>query len=213
MTGVALFDAALRRAATGRSASFAVRDPFGELHPFDPAAWCRDELPGDTTLLDRCTGPVLDVGCGPGRLVGALAAAGFSAFGIDVSAEAVRLTRERGAAALRRDVFGSVPGTGRWRDVLLADGNIGIGGDPARLLRRCHQLIARTGRVHAELAPPGRPSWSGSVEVHTTGGPGARLAWAAVSADDLARVAAEADLRVLDVRTEADRWFGTLARR
>ena len=130
-----------------------------------------------------------------------------------MSAEAVRLTSERGAAALRRDVFGAVPGAGRWQDVLLADGNIGIGGDPSLLLRRCRHLIARTGRVHAELAPPGSPSWSGPVEVHTADGPGAVLAWAAVSADDIARVAVEADLRVLDVRTEADRWFATLARR
>ncbi|GAB2602504.1 methyltransferase type 12 [Paractinoplanes abujensis] len=213
MTGAALFDAALRRAATGRAAAFAVRNPLGELHPFDPAAWCRDELPGDAALVARCAGPVLDVGCGPGRLVGALAAAGRSALGIDVSEQAVRLTRRRGAAALRRDVFGPVPGLGRWHDVLLADGNVGIGGDPVRLLRRCRRLLAPAGRLHAELGPPGSPSWSGTTRVHTADGSGAELAWAAVPADDLARPAAEAGLRVLDVRTEAGRWFATLTSR
>ncbi|GID28755.1 methyltransferase domain-containing protein [Paractinoplanes brasiliensis] len=210
MSGAALFDAAFRRAATGRPASFAVRSPLGELHPFDPADWCRDELPGDAALLDRCTGPALDVGCGPGRLVGALAAAGRPALGIDVSEQAVRLTRRRGAAALRRDVFGPVPGAGRWHHVLLADGNVGIGGDPPRLLRRCRQLLAPAGRVHAEVGPPGSASWAGTARVH---GSGAELAWAAVSADDLRRPAAEAGLRVLDVRTEAGRWFATLAAR
>ena len=31
---------------------------------------------------------------------------------------------------LRRDLFAPLPGEGRWHHVLLADGNIGIGGDP-----------------------------------------------------------------------------------
>ncbi|WP_308200850.1 class I SAM-dependent methyltransferase [Actinoplanes sp. M2I2] len=209
----AVFDEVLLRAATGRRATFAVRNPLGRLHEFDPAAWCRDELPGDAMLLDRCAGPVLDVGCGPGRLVGALAAAGHTALGIDLSPVAVRLTRRRGAAAVRRDVFGAVPGAGRWRDVLLADGNIGIGGDPARLIRRCRQLLAPGGRLHVELAPPGSPSWSGRATVQTTAGPGAVLPWAALSIDDVEAPAARAAMLVLDVRTEAGRWFATLTPR
>ena len=86
-------------------------------------------------MLARCEAPVLDVGCGPGRLVGALNARGVPALGIDISARAVEQARGRGAMALRRAVEQPVPAEGRWGTVLLADGNIGIGGDPAALLR------------------------------------------------------------------------------
>ena len=41
-----------------------------------------------------------------------------------------------GGPALVRSVFETLPGEGRWDTVLLMDGNIGIGGDPAALLGR-----------------------------------------------------------------------------
>ncbi|HEY3143875.1 MAG TPA: class I SAM-dependent methyltransferase, partial [Acidimicrobiales bacterium] len=50
-------------------------------------------------------GPVLDVGCGPGRLVHALLARGRAALGIDLSPSAVAEAKARGALVLRRDVF------------------------------------------------------------------------------------------------------------
>ena len=52
---------------------------------------------------------------------------GVPALGVDQSATAVALARRSGAPALRRDVFDPLPGTGRWHDVLLADGNVGLG--------------------------------------------------------------------------------------
>ncbi|GIF02194.1 methyltransferase domain-containing protein [Paractinoplanes rishiriensis] len=203
----AVFDAALRRVEAGRPAAFTVRGLT-----FDPALWCRDDLPGDAALLDPCTGPTLDVGCGPGRLSAALARAGRPALGIDISAAAVRLARRRGATALRRDVFTALPGTGRWRHLLLADENIGIGGDPLRLLHRCRELLAPAGRLHAEFAPPGTPSWSGPATAHTPTGVTA-LAWASVAFDDLGELAATAGMRVLNTRTQAGRWFATLSPR
>ena len=60
-----------------------------------------------------------------------------------------------GALALQRDVFGYLPGTGRWATVLLADGNIGIGGDPVALLRRAQNLLRPGGAVVTEISPPG----------------------------------------------------------
>lgn len=206
-----MFDAVFRRAEADVPASFAVHGPCGEVI-LDPALWCRDDLPGDTTLLAACTGPTLDVGCGPGRLTVALASAGRPALGIDVSAAAVRLARRRGATAMRRDVFGPLPGAGRWADLLLADGNVGIGGDPARLLRRCRSLLSREGRLHVELAPPGTPTWAGPATAHHAGLGAASLAWAAVSADDLGDLSGAAALRVLRTWTEAGRWFATLTR-
>ena len=113
--------------------------------------------PGDTSILDRCQGPTLDVGSGPGRLTVALAERGIPALGIDITPYAVDLARSAGALALLRDVFGRVPGTGRWMTVLLADGNIGIGGDPVALLRRVAELLAPRGRAMVEVEPPGTP--------------------------------------------------------
>jgi SAM-dependent methyltransferase len=210
----AVFDTVFATAASGRPASFTLHHPNGGSHHFDPAAWFRDHLPGDHPLLDRCTGPTLDVGCGPGRLTGALARAGRPALGIDISATAVRHARRRGAIALQRDVFDPLPGTGRWHHLLLADGNIGIGGDPHRLLDRCRQLLAPNGQIHAELAAPGTLSWAGTVALRDEAGSGdVSLRWAVVPLDELAALAAATALRILDTRTENGRWFATLTPR
>ncbi|BFU45511.1 class I SAM-dependent methyltransferase [Krasilnikovia sp. MM14-A1004] len=209
----AVFDTALARAAAGHPAAFTARHAGGGIHRFDPAAWCRDSIAGDAALLGRCTGPTLDVGCGPGRLTGALAGAGRPALGIDISATAIRLARRRGAVVLHRDVYDAVPGTGRWRHLLLADGNIGIGGDPHRLLRRCRRLLAADGHLHAELAPPGTPAWSGTATVRHPGGPGGTVHWACVPVDELPALAAATALRILSTWTEAGRWFATLTPR
>ena len=178
----------------------------------DVAAWCRRGLPGDAGLLDRCAGPTLDVGCGPGRLAGELLGRGHPALGIDVSAAAVGLARRRGVAALRRDVFDPLPGHGRWRHVLLADGNIGIGGAPRRLLRRCRDLLAPDGLLHVEVTAPGTRTWAGVAHLHEGGVAGVPFRWASVAVDDLAGIAAGAALRVVETWTEAGRWFASLAR-
>lgn len=210
---LAVFDRAVRRAAAGQPAILTMMDDRGADHRIDAADWCRDHLPGDRGLLARCSGPTLDIGCGPGRLTRALNRLGHAALGIDVSAAAVRLARARGATALRRDVFGPLPGHGRWRHLLLADGNIGIGGEPVALLRRCRELFAADGRLHVELAPPGSRSWSGHASIrHEVRAPSAPFRWAQLAADDLAGVAGASGLRISGTWTEADRWFATLTR-
>jgi SAM-dependent methyltransferase len=210
-TPLSIFDSALYDAHAGRPPALELRDERGVTHPLDVAVWCRPHVPGDRSLLARCAGPTLDVGCGPGRLTTALNRLGQPALGIDVSAAAVGLARARGAIAMRRDVFNPLPGHGQWRHVLLADGNIGIGGDPADLLRRCRDLLEPTGRLHVELSPPGSGSWSGLVRLHRGGHrPSAPFRWAAVAADDIAGIADAAALRALATWTEAHRWFTTL---
>ena len=211
VTAPAIFDAALHRAGAGLPTRLTITDDRGIEHPVDATAWCRGHLPGDRGLLARCAGPTLDVGCGPGRLTSVLHRLGHPALGIDVSPAAVRLTRARGAAALRRDVFDPLPGHGRWRHLLLADGNIGIGGDPEALLRRCRELLAADGRVHVELARPGSRSWSGQARLRDdTGTTDASFRWAQLAAHDLDAVAQATSLRVLDAWTEANRWFATM---
>lgn len=127
-------------------------DGDGDLLTLEIERWCGAADAVDLDVLDRCCGPVLDVGCGPGRLVGALAARGVRCLGVDVSPAAVALTRRRGGSALRRSVFERLPGEGRWGTVLLMDGNIGIGGDPVALLRRLRAAAAPGSRLLAEAS-------------------------------------------------------------
>ncbi len=135
----------------GRGPLF-LRRSDGWLLPLDVERWCAPPDAADTALLRRCRGPVLDIGCGPGRLVAALAAYGLPALGVDVSPAAVARTRGAGAPVLRRSVFDPLPGEGRWATALLADGNIGIGGDPRALLERIRKLVASDGRLLVEAA-------------------------------------------------------------
>jgi SAM-dependent methyltransferase len=206
-----VFDAALRQADAGLPVTLTLCDEHGTDHPIDAAGWCRIALPGDQAMLTRCAGATLDVGCGPGRLTSALNRLGVPALGIDISAAAVRLARARGATAIRRNVFAHLPGSGRWRHLLLADGNIGIGGAPHTLLSRCRELLAPDGRLHAEVAAPGSGSWAGEVRLRDgEGQPSAPFRWAVVAADDLPTISGQADLHVLSMWTEANRWFATL---
>lgn len=174
--------------------------------------WHGAAEPAVRALVDRCTGPAIDVGCGPGRVAAHVAARGLVCFGIDTSPAAVRLTRRRGAAALRRDVFDPLPGEGRWTNVLLVDGNIGIGGDPVALLRRCAQLLRPGGTVLVEFDPPGTGLWRGTA--HIARGPrrGPDFRWARVSIDAAERLAAEAGLRLRVTLTLDGRWFAELER-
>ncbi|MFJ1789367.1 class I SAM-dependent methyltransferase [Streptomyces anulatus] len=137
---------------TGRGPLF-LRRSDGWLLPLDVERWCSDAGSADLSALHRCEGPVLDIGCGPGRLVAELASLGHRALGIDVSEAAVARTRGLGGAALLRSVFDPLPGEGRWGTLLLLDGNIGIGGDPAALLDRAADLLGADGLLIAETSP------------------------------------------------------------
>lgn len=166
--------------------------------------------PGDASIVDRCTGPTLDVGSGPGRLTVALAERGVPALGIDVTPYAVHIARAAGALTLLRDVFGPVPGTGRWMTVLLADGNIGIGGDPVALLRRVSELLTPLGQALVEVQPPGTALHSEQVRLRHGGQASAWFPWAYVGADHIAELAVEAGLYAAETWSADDRWFTSL---
>nr|WP_042190414.1 methyltransferase domain-containing protein [Kibdelosporangium sp. MJ126-NF4]CEL19325.1 hypothetical protein [Kibdelosporangium sp. MJ126-NF4]CTQ94876.1 hypothetical protein [Kibdelosporangium sp. MJ126-NF4] len=175
-----------------------------------PVQRWRATEPSDEMLLAHCSGPTLDIGCGPGRLTSALANRAVPVLGVDVSPVAVALTLARGAVALRRDVFDPLPGERRWHSVLLADGNIGIGGDPVRLLTRIRRLLSPTGRVLVELDPPGTGLRNQSVRVN---GSGAWFPWAWLDADAVAHTAQQAGFAVRWVAEGGDRWFTELVPR
>ncbi|MCY0938034.1 class I SAM-dependent methyltransferase [Streptomyces sp. H34-S4] len=206
------YTVALRR---GRGPLY-LRRGDGWLLPLDVERWCEAPDGADRTVLSRCRGAVLDIGCGPGRLVSALAARGHRALGIDVSPEAVARTARSGGAALHRSVFDSLPGEGRWDTALLIDGNIGIGGDPAVLLRRTAEVVAATGSLIVECAQAeAGTDVDERCEVRVAdgrGGLGAPFPWARVGPAALARHAAAAGWTPDGHWTTAGRAFVTLAR-
>jgi SAM-dependent methyltransferase len=117
------------------------------------ARWRGAATAEEREALDWAVGPVFDVGCGPGRLVCELERRGIAALGIDLSPAAVRLARHRGATAMCAEVWAPLPDAA-WATALLFDGNIGIGGGPARSLRRLRQILRPPCRVLVELDVP-----------------------------------------------------------
>ncbi|WP_250283715.1 MULTISPECIES: class I SAM-dependent methyltransferase [unclassified Frankia] len=204
----AVYEAGLRSV----SGQLWIRHTDGRREPLPVGRWRGSAKPGDASLLRRCNGPTLDVGCGPGRLAAALTSSGVPALGIDVAPFAVRLARRAGAVALRRDVFGHLPGEGRWAVLVLADGNIGIGGDPVRLLRRTAELLAPAGRALIELEPPGTPTGTSLIRLE---GPDGRLSrafpWTFVGVEEITHLAADADLRVTETWHGQGRYFAVLS--
>ena len=167
----------------------------------------------ELAVLDRAVAPVIDVGCGPGRHVLALAGRGVMAMGVDASPAAVALARRHGAPVLRRSVFARVPGAGRWGTALLLDGNIGIGGDPVALLRRVRSLLAPAGRALVEVEPPGTTTRVLRVRVERGVELGSWFRWALVGADGVGELAGLAGWPVVEVWEGGGRWFAELRRR
>lgn len=174
--------------------------------------WGKEPDSADEELLARCHGATVDIGCGPGRMTEALLGRGIAALGIDIAPEAVELARARGGVALQRDVFSALPGEGRWDTALLADGNIGIGGDPLRLLRRTTDLLGRHGRIVVELSPPGGWVRTHQIRLEVRDRRTPRFNWAVVPADCIAWLSPAAALQVVDVIEHQGRWVAELVK-
>lgn len=172
--------------------------------------WFEPLTAEDDAVLSRAVGPVLDVGCGPGRHVLALAERGVIALGIDITPAALVFARRRGAPVLARSVFDRVPGAGRWSSALLLDGNLGIGGRPEKLLERVASLLAPGGTVLVELEPPGRTRRAEVVRFDIDRVEGPWFLWTAVAADEVSAPAGAAGMLVEDIWPGGDRWFGSL---
>ncbi|MFC7624420.1 methyltransferase domain-containing protein [Microlunatus sp. GCM10028923] len=182
----------------------------GEERGLPVATWTGAADDADRVLLDRCAGPTLDLGCGPGRLTQALQATGTPVLGVDLSAGAVRAAVGRGVVALRRDLFAPLPAEGRWQTILLADGNIGIGGDAVRLLARCRSLLAPSGRVLLDLAEPGTGYVRRRVRLSAVGRVSGWFPWCWVDQPALAVLAEWCGLRLVDHWTAGERWQAEL---
>jgi SAM-dependent methyltransferase len=184
-----------------------LRTADGDLVVLPLARWQAPPGPAEEPVLARARGPVLDIGCGPGRHTSALAGRGVMALGIDTSPSAVESARRRGCPVLRRSVFDRLPREGRWGSALLIDGNIGIGGHPGLLLRRVQSLLATRGRALVEVEPPGATTGLTLARIERHGVIGPWFAWARVGVDDVDQIAAAAGLRRTWMCQEEGRWF------
>ena len=186
-----------------------VRDGDGVVRSLDAALdrWLGSCDAADRTVLDRCTGATLDVGCGPGRLVAERRSPGVLSVGIDVNDVAVQITRDRGGAAVRADVFGPVLEQIDWETLVLLDGNLGIGGDPARLFGRCAELLAPGGVLVVETEAPGRGRGRGRRRLESATEVGQWFPWATLDPDG---VVASTSLVLRETWSADDRWFVAL---
>lgn len=190
-----------------------MRSVDGQRLPLELNRWRDEPDEAESGLLHRLADPVLDIGCGPGRVPGVLAASGRIVLGIDPAPGAAAEAGRRGAPVLRRSVFDPLPGEGRWATTLLLDGNVGIGGDPVALLRRCADLLRPGGHVIAEVAQPGAPSAPMVVRIERGDEVGPWFPWAIVGADGWpATVLAATGLRPAGFDTAGARWFGRAVR-
>jgi SAM-dependent methyltransferase len=210
---VEVYEAGLRATMRGDRAGWRVRHDDGRSADLPLAAWAGPQRPGDLGLLARCLGPTVDLGCGPGRLTTLLTAHGVPVLGVDIAPYAVQLTRSRGGLALRRDLFEPLPGEGRWHHVLLADGNVGIGGDPRQLLRRCAELLRPGGSLLCETDQPGTALRLTRARLEPPAGSASEwFPWAHVGPEPVAAMAGAAGLTWAGEWTDHGRWFAALRR-
>jgi SAM-dependent methyltransferase len=186
-------------------------DP-ADVDAFDVARWSRGADAADlSTILDADS--VLDIGCGPARMVRAAVDRGLGALGVDVSVTAVAMAVDAGLPVVAGSVFDALPGEGTWDVALLLDGNIGIGGDPTALVARASSVVAPSGSVVVETATDAAVDVAYDAQVvDEQGRASATFPWAEVGREALGRHAAAAGLRVSQTWSVGRRTFCRLVR-
>lgn len=200
----------LYESALDTGAALTARHADGVTELLAVGRWLADADPVDERLIERARGPVLDVGCGPGRHVHALVRRGIAVLGLDASPLAVRIASARGADAVLGDVFTHGLELGVWETVLLLDGNLGIGGDPTALLSRVHDFLTPSGTVLVETDAPGGGAHTVPVRLERGDDVSMWFPWARVCNDAIEPIAAGAGLRCADRWSDEGRWFAAL---
>jgi len=189
-----------------------LRTEEGDVLGDSSSRWFNAATAEERALLARLPGPVLDVGCGPGRLVVALLELGVPALGVDTAPGAVAMALDQGATVLARCIFDRLPAEGRWGSAVLADGNVGIGGDPVRLLTRLRSLVRPGGIVAVEVDARAEGVRMGRARVERGAEVGGWFPWAAVGSDALPELARAAGLVHRGTSQVDGRPVGLLAR-
>jgi SAM-dependent methyltransferase len=207
---LALYEGALLGEPEGAGGLHAVGED-GSRRRLPISRWMGTPDAVEETVLDRAVGPVLDIGCGVGRHVVALSRRGVRATGIEFSPVAAAIARERGGEVIVGSIF-EAPTTSDWQTALLLDGNIGIGGDATRLLRRTVALLAPAGRVLVELERPAGAPRDRRVRLEDERAVSHWMPWHFVAAEEIDGLAAAAGLAVHERWQAGDRWFAQLRR-
>jgi SAM-dependent methyltransferase len=179
-----------------------------DVQEYDVARWSAAADATDMSLFRDVDGPIIDLGCGPGRMLIAARELGVPALGVDLSDAAVHIARRSGADVLLGSVFDAVPNEGGWDTAFLIDGNIGIGGDPQRLLERARDIVRKGGSIVVEtnLDPDADRVFVATV-TDADGGLSARFPWAAIGRAGLLRYARSAKLTLRGSWTDDGRTF------
>jgi len=204
-----LFDAAYTGMSTASNSTKAVSRDESPL-PLDISRWSGRADAIDLLVVARCEPPVIDLGCGPGRMVQALSESGRPALGVDMSSVAVAMSMTRGGLALRRRIDEPLPAEGRWGTALLMDSNVGLGGDVAALLARCMQLVIPGGLIICEVDRMPERYEVHSVVLRTRLATSAPLPWSRIGAAALTRIAESLDLLLVEEWTSGGRAFVAL---
>jgi SAM-dependent methyltransferase len=184
-----------------------------ESAPMDVTRWSNAADRVDLLLLASVAGPLLDIGCGPGRMVHAALELGLEVLGVDVSPTAVEIARSNGLPVFEGSIFDRMPREGEWQTVLLVDENIGIGGDVEKLIERCGALLAPTGELVVELHPDADRDrrYTGRL-VAPDGGVSESFPWAEIGLTRMIERASRVGFELRQAWSADDRSFCRLAK-
>ncbi len=210
ITALDLYELGLRETGAGAEVAplHAVADD-GTRRRLPLRRWLCTPEAAENEVLDRAIGPVLDVGCGAGRHLVALGERGIEAVGVEISSQAVAIATARGAEVIEGCIF-EQPLPSVWATALLIDGNIGIGGDPASLLRRLGALLRPGGAALVELEPPTSVSRAGRVRLEYSRQVSEWIPWSFVTAAEIEPIAAAAGMALRELWSADGRWFAEL---
>lgn len=142
---------------------FYVCDDAGRETPLDMDFYLRDELEKfEKDALNFATGKILDVGCGPGRVLKYLQNKDFDVTGFDVDSAAIQLCKERGLENVFVGDFNNIEQFGVFNTILFMNRTICTAGtlEAVKLiLQKCYMCCLNNGilifdsyEVKAELA-------------------------------------------------------------
>jgi 2-polyprenyl-3-methyl-5-hydroxy-6-metoxy-1,4-benzoquinol methylase len=127
---------------------FYVCDEMGE-HPLDLRFYFQHKPEEyETELLKHVSGRILDIGCGPGRIMKFLQEQGLDVLGFDMDSAVVQLCKERGIKNVFVESYDNMEHFGVFDTILLLNRTICTAGTPEAvksLLQKCHACCSHNG--------------------------------------------------------------------